>query len=456
MEIQNKTTSLWGNFFNLNMPQIRAFHMSWFAFFLCFFAWFGIAPLMAIVREDLSLTSEQVGWTIIASVAITIVARLVAGWLCDRIGPRLTYTWLLVLGSLPVMGIAFAYDFQSFLIFRLLIGMIGASFVVTQYHTSIMFAPNIIGTANATSAGWGNMGAGVTGFAMPMVFALLVTGMGFSESIGWRVPMVLAGIVCFLTGIAYYRFTQDTPDGNFKELRAAGKLPSTKKSNGAFLEASRDYRVWALFVIYGASFGIELILNNIAVLYFIDYFGLSLAAAGGMAAVFGMMNLFARTLGGISSDRFASKWGLHGRVVWLFIAMFCEGIALMFFSQMTALVVALPALIVFSLFVKMSQGATYSIVPFINKNALGAVAGIVGAGGNAGAVAAGFFFKGSLPWPTALLTLGCLVTAVSFLALTIRFRVEIEPNSNGEIGTSTRSKTLPSASEKAPPLAIAP
>lgn len=43
MELQNKATSLWGNFFKLGMPQIRAFHMTWFSFFLCFFAWFGIA-----------------------------------------------------------------------------------------------------------------------------------------------------------------------------------------------------------------------------------------------------------------------------------------------------------------------------------------------------------------------------------------------------------------------------
>ena len=30
---------------NFSSPQMRAFHMSWIAFFICFFAWFGIAPL---------------------------------------------------------------------------------------------------------------------------------------------------------------------------------------------------------------------------------------------------------------------------------------------------------------------------------------------------------------------------------------------------------------------------
>lgn len=59
MELQNKSTRLWGNFFKVNMVQIRTFHMSWFAFFAAFFAWFGIAPLMIIVREELDLTKSQ-------------------------------------------------------------------------------------------------------------------------------------------------------------------------------------------------------------------------------------------------------------------------------------------------------------------------------------------------------------------------------------------------------------
>jgi NNP family nitrate/nitrite transporter-like MFS transporter len=87
MEIQNKAARI--RLADFSTPQMRAFHMSWFAFFLCFFAWFGIAPLMKIVRDELSLTQEQIGWCIIGSVAITVIARLLIGWLCDRIGPRL-------------------------------------------------------------------------------------------------------------------------------------------------------------------------------------------------------------------------------------------------------------------------------------------------------------------------------------------------------------------------------
>lgn len=400
---------------------MRAFHMTWFAFFLCFFAWFGIAPLMAVVREELGLTKEQIGNTIIASVAITILARLLIGWLCDRVGPRLSYTFLLIFGSIPVMAIGLSHGYTSFLMFRLGIGVIGASFVITQYHTSVMFAPNCVGTANATSAGWGNLGGGVTQMIMPLVFAVFV-GLGYAEPSAWRLSMVVAGAVCFLVGIAYFFLTTDLPNGNFKELRASGEINPEEKKAHAFWLAARDYRVWALFVIYAACFGIELTINNIAAIYFMDYFGLGLKTAGLVAGLFGLMNIFARTLGGFISDQFVVRGGLNGRVRWLFIALLIEGISLLFFSQMKILALAIPAMIVFSLFVQMSEGATYSIVPFINKKALGSVAGIVGAGGNMGAVFAGFLFRSeALPFPKALMILGAAVGACAFFAFLVRF-----------------------------------
>ncbi|SEM04906.1 MFS transporter [Halomonas daqiaonensis] len=427
MEIRNKANRI--RLLNFSTPQMRAFHFSWFAFHICFFGWFGIAPLMAVVRDDLGLTKTQIGNTIIASVAITIVVRLLIGVLCDRIGPRKAYTWLLCLGSVPVMGIGFADSFETFFLARLAIGAIGASFVITQYHTSIMFAPNVVGTANATSAGWGNLGGGTTQILMPLIFSGLLM-LGVNEAFGWRLAMVVPGVVLFVCGICYYLFTQDAPNGNFEDLRARGELPPASGESGAgqtFLAAAKDIRVWALFVVYAACFGVELTINNIAAIYFFDNFELSLAAAGMIAGLFGLMNIFARTLGGIFSDLFARKAGLKGRVRWLFIAMLCEGIALMFFSQMHVLAFAIGIMLVFSLFVQMAEGATFGVVPFINKRALGAVAGIVGAGGNAGAVAAGFLFRSeALSYQQGLFYLGIAVIIASLCVLVVRFSEEVE------------------------------
>ena len=431
------------NLFSLKKPHMRTFHITWFAFFLAFFGWFGIAPLMAVVRDDLGLTKTQIGNTIIASVAITIVARLLIGWLCDRIGPRLAYSGLLILGSIPVMSIGLAQNYETFLLFRLAIGVIGASFVITQYHTSVMFAPNVVGTANATTAGWGNLGGGVTQMVMPLVLTgVLMFGVG--EVAGWRVAMIVPGVALMLVGIAYFLFTQDSPEGNYAELRKQGKMPSAAAVKGTFLEAASDYRVWALFLIYGACFGVELTINNVAALYYHDKFNLSVGAAGLIAGLFGLMNIFARTLGGIFGDKAGIHFGLKGRVMFLGAVLLIEGVALIVFSQMSALFLAVAAMIAFSLFVQMSEGATFSVVPFINKRALGSVAGIVGAGGNAGAVAFGFLFRiESLATNQALMLIGFTVIAASALVFLVRFSTARETEERHALETALASRATP-------------
>lgn len=425
MEIKNRATQI--NLFSLKTVQMRVFHTTWFAFFLAFFGWFGIAPLMAIVREDLMLTKAQIGNTIIASVAITVVVRMLIGPLCDRIGSRKAYTGLLIFGSLPVMGIGLAHNYETFLLFRLAIGAIGAGFVITQYHTSVMFAPNCVGTANATTAGWGNLGGGVTQMVMPLIFTAVLS-FGVNEFLGWRLAMIVPGIALFITGFVYYFVTQDAPDGNYKDLRERGDMePAAGKGMESFMLAIKDSRVWALFIIYAACFGVELTINNVAALYYHDTFQLDVKTAGLIAGLFGLMNIFARTVGGVFSDFFAKKMGLRGRVMFLFIVLLGEGIMLMVFSQMAVLVLAIGTMITFSLFVQMSEGATYGIVPFINKKALGAVAGIVGAGGNAGAVVAGFLFRSeSITMQQGLLYLGITVTVASVATTLVRFSPAVQ------------------------------
>ena len=71
------------------------------------------------------------------------------------------------------------------------------------------------------------------------------------------------------------------------------------------------------------------------------------------------------------------------------------------------------------------MGATYGVVPFVNRRALGTVAGIVGAGGNAGAVAAGFLFRSEgLAVQQGFLYLGLAGTGISVAALAVRLAPE--------------------------------
>lgn len=394
------------NIFKLAGVQMRTFHITWLTFFVCFMAWFAIAPFNKMVYEQLGLTKAQQGNILIASVSATIIARLIIGRLCDKYGPRITYTWLLIVCSIPVMLIGLSDSYITLLLMRLAIGVIGASFVLTQYHTSVMFAPQVKGTANATAGGFGNTGGGAAQILMPLV-ALGIVAMGFSnEENSWRYAMVVPGFLMLVMAFVYYKYTKDTPAGNFNELP---ENPAAKKEN-TFMLAAKDPRTWILTLAYAACFGVEITVDNVAVKFFQDNFGATMLLAGALASIFGWINLFARALGGVISDKVGRKHGFKGKVSLLTILLLLEGVGIMFFAMSGQLWLAITLMFAFGLCLKMANGATYSIVPFINPKAVGSVAGIVGAGGNIGAMLIGFLFK-ALPHQEAFFYLGAGVLA---------------------------------------------
>ncbi len=376
------------NIFSGKGVQMKTFHITWFTFFCCFFAWFGMAPLMKIAKEQLHLTKDQIGNIQIASVSATIIARLLIGRLVDKYGPRMVYTWLLILCAIPVLLIGTSNTYTSFLLFRLAIGVIGASFVITQFHTSIMFAPNIKGTANATAGGFGNAGGGAANFFMPMIASGFV-GLGFcTKEDSWRYAMIVPGVLLLVCAYLYYRFTKDTAAGDYKEI---GYTTDVKQNT--FITAIKDYRTWILTIAYAACFGVEITVDNFAPLFFMDSFGATLAVAGMAAGIFGWINLFARPMGGIVADKIGKVWGFDGKSLLLAVLLLLEGIGIIWFAKSGNLGMAIFMMFFFGLSLKMANGATYSLVPFISPAAVGSVAGIVGAGGNIGAMLIAFMFK---------------------------------------------------------------
>jgi NNP family nitrate/nitrite transporter-like MFS transporter len=257
---------------------------------------------------------------------------------------------------------------------------------------------------------------------MPLLLAAMLM-LGVGDNLGWRVALLVPGLMMLAMAAVYWHFTQDCPQGNFDELRAAGIAIESGKKGGwaSFRAASANYRVWMLFITYGACFGVEIFIHNIAAIYYVDHFGLSLKSAGIAAASFGLLALFARALGGIISDKVALRGGLNRRATLLFVMMLGEGLGLLWFAHAGSVTMAVVAMLCFGLFTHMACGATYALVPFIDRKALGGVAGIIGAGGNVGAVLAGFLMKGLGDTQQTLSMLGVLVTVSALCAVAVRF-----------------------------------
>ncbi|HEY6898996.1 MAG TPA: MFS transporter, partial [Puia sp.] len=404
--------------FSLDTIQMRTFHITWLMFFVCFFGWFGLAPLMPAIRADLGLTKAQVGNTIIASVSSTILARLIIGKLCDRFGPRKTAVRLLLIGSIPVLLAGLATDYTSFLLFRLAIGVIGASFVITQFHTSMMFAANIKGTANAITGGWGNLGGGITNMVMPLIFSAIV-GFGYAPHMAWRYAMVVPAIMMWAVAFLYHRYTRDTPAGNYSDI---ARPSGAGKTNWSVLA---DWRVIALTLGYAMCFGMEITFDNVAALHFVDNFHLSQHSAGFWAGLFGFMNIFARALGGILSDRAGLRWGMRGKGNLLAAALLLEGLGLIAFAHAPSFPIAIACMLTFALFLKMANGAVYGIVPFINEKNVGLISGVVGAGGNLGGMLFGFLFKSeNITYAEAFTYIGLTVLAIAAIICLTRFKKE--------------------------------
>lgn len=457
-------------------PHMRAFHCAWWAFFVAFFAWFSITPLLNEIRDDLNLTDHDVWTSAIAGVGSTIAFRLLLGPLCDVYGARVLFAVLLCVTAIPTACTGFIQNAFDLSLVRGFIGIAGGSFVIAQYWSSRFFTKEIVGTANAMIAGWGNLGAGVSTawhgqlqqgkscppspnlsiYSNPQVSQVFIGSYFFpmfrlilddSEK-AWRTVCVLPAILAFATGIAVYRISDDAPKGNYNELKRTGQFPSVTTTS-SFFRAVRNPNAWILFVHYACCFGVELTMNNASALYFRDEFGQSTEAAAAIAAIFGWLNLFARGLGGFLSDYVNYKQGMRGRLWMQSAFLLAGGVCVVIFPHAQTLAGSIVVLIFFSLFVQAAEGTTYAIVPYVDPPHMGSVSGLVGAGGNVGGVLFGLGFR-AWSYSTAFSVMGAAMMASSLLSAAIYIKGHagllsgkdsIVDKETGEIIDPTSTKT---------------
>ncbi|CAK0882868.1 unnamed protein product, partial [Prorocentrum cordatum] len=268
---------------------------------------------------------------------------------------------------------------------RMMIGCAGATFVTNQFWCSLMFAPNVVGTANATAAGWGNLGGGVTQIFIVWCLFKPFQEMGASSDTAWRLSMVVPGCVFVAVAISMKLFCWDMPTGPRFKTSDTGK--TSNASMWDYVECLKDPRIVIMIFQYGLA------------THFRVYFQMEAGAASALAGSFGLMNLFARSLGGIFSDFLFARFGFSGRIWAQFLCLFLEGIFLLGFGSVEnsqPWYVALAVLLCFSLFVQMTEGTSYGIVPFMNPKQLACTSALVGAGGNLGAVIALWCFYNTL------------------------------------------------------------
>ena len=188
--------------------KMKILHMSWMAFFVTFVVWFNHAPLMGAISESLGLSKAEISTLLTLNVALAIPARILIGMLTDKFGPRLVYSILLLVCSVPCFMFALADSFAQAAIARFLLGCIGAGFVIGIRMVSEWFPANELGRAEGIYGGWGNFGSAAAAMSLPTL-ALL-----FGGDDGWRYAVGLTGVLSIVFGVLYYLNVSDTPKGS--------------------------------------------------------------------------------------------------------------------------------------------------------------------------------------------------------------------------------------------------
>ena len=434
--------------FRYRNKEIQALHLTWIAFFICFYVWFNMAPLASSMLRSVDwLTRDDIRLFAIANVALTIPARIIVGMALDRYGPRRVFSVLMVIMALPTFVFAFGDTREVLFVSRLVLSSIGASFVVGIHMTALWFRPRDIGFAEGFYAGWGNFGSAAAAITLPTIALTLYGG-----DDGWRYAIATSGVVMAGYGIFYWFAITDGPTADtHKKPRKASALEVSSwrdlillcifivpmvgilsilvyriKLMGYIdgLTAAICYiaiavvvtyqivqairvnlpilrngvpeddkypftSVAALNATYFANFGAELAVVSMLPMFFEETWGLTAATAGLIAASFAFVNLFARPMGGLVSDRYGNR-----RFVMLayMFGIGCGFVLMGLLNSNWPLIIAIAFTIMCSFFVQGAEGATFGIIPSIKRRVTGQISGMAGAYGNVGAVFYLFIF----------------------------------------------------------------
>lgn len=329
------------------------------AFALCFAAWGMLAPLAPQVQESLDLSDTQTSVMIAIPVVLGSLLRIPLGWLTDRLGGRVVFTFMLAYSAGAALLIGFATSYIALLGAGFLLGVAGASFAVGVPFVADWFPAQKQGFALGVY-GVGNVGTAIAAFSVPFLyteFGQLSAGIAFGLAIGVFTLLWMS---------------------------AARDAPVTRAARPDYRKVLRSgWQLWQLAFFYFVSFGGFVAMAIFLPKLLVDWFDLSLTDAGLRAAGFTLLATAARPIGGWLSDRLRPSTVL----AIAFFGVGVDAIGLSWQATHPSILAATIFCLTMAAFLGLGNGAVFKLVPQQFPESTGSVTGLVGAAGGLG----GFF-----------------------------------------------------------------
>lgn len=356
----------------------RVLALSTIAFTLMFAVWLMFGVLGVPIREELGLTDVQLSWLVAVTILNGAIWRLPAGVAADRFGGRRVLAAMLLATAVPCALVSWAESYEALLLYGFLLGFAGNAFSVGVAWNAAWFPRERQGLALGVF-GAGNVGASVTKLIGPWLIAAVPAGVWLIPG-GWRLIPVLYAVALVAMAIALLALTprRDRHPGRGRSLREA-------------LRPIRSMRVLRFSLYYVVVFGAYVALSAWLPKYYVDVFGLPLAQAALLTALFIFPASLLRPLGGYLSDRFGPRRTMYATLgvialVSFVLAMPDGHIVLYLAGDRTRdvlhyrMTVVPFTVLVFLLGVAQGIGkaAVYKYIPEYFPRDVGAVGGLVG------------------------------------------------------------------------------
>ncbi|TAJ41452.1 MAG: MFS transporter [Reyranella sp.] len=406
-----------------------ALGMSTLAFTVCFAVWTIFSIIGIQIKKDLGLTDTQFGLLVGTPILTGSLIRLILGIWADQYGGRVVYVGVMLAAAVATWLLTFAYDYPTFLLAALGVGIAGGSFAVGIAYVSRWYGPGKQGTALGIF-GAGNVGAAVTKFVAPFIMV----------AYGWKAVADIWAIALVIMALAFWLFTKDDP-----QVAARRKAGTKPEPISAMLEPLRNIQVWRFSLYYFFVFGGFVALALWLPRYLIGVYGLDITTAGMIGAAYSVPASLFRIYGGVLSDKFGARrvmyWTFGVSVAACFVMSYpptqyvVKGITgpISFTLEMGLIPFTVVAFVL-GFFMSLGKAAVYKHIPVYYPKHVGAVGGVVGLVGGLGGfvlpIAFGALNDLTGVWTSCFMLL-FLVAAISLVWMHVSIRA-MEREAAGE------------------------